>query len=67
MPSDDGPLSAVWRRTPYLGLGLTALAALGVARDRRRWPVLVVAALFATAATLFWYILQLVMSFTSDD
>lgn len=24
-------------------------------------------ALFATAATLFWYILQLVMSFTSDD
>ena len=39
--NNHGPLEAPFRRTPYLGLGLLTLAALALARDRRRAPLLI--------------------------
>lgn len=38
---NTGPLEAPFRRTPYLGLGLLALAGLSLSRDRRRAPLLI--------------------------
>lgn len=57
VPSDDGPLSAVWKRTPYLGVGLAALGVLGVVKQPRWWPVMAVAVAAAVATLghfLFW-------------
>ena len=51
VPGDDGPLSAHWRRTPYLGLGLLACAGVGLARAPRAWPV-AAAAVALVVATL---------------
>lgn len=43
----DGPLEAPFRRTPYLGLGLLALSAWSLGRDRRRLPLLIPAVVCA--------------------
>jgi hypothetical protein len=50
VPSDDGPLSAVWRRTPYLGLGVLSLAAVGLLRAPRLCPVAGAGVLLVVAA-----------------
>jgi len=45
--SDPGVWSAAWRRTPYLGLGLLALAPLAFVRSRRLVGLLLPAGLLA--------------------
>lgn len=46
----EGPLEAPFRRTPYLGLALLLLAALSLARDRRRSSLLLPFGLCAVLA-----------------
>ncbi|MBK9645468.1 MAG: hypothetical protein IPO67_10020 [Deltaproteobacteria bacterium] len=50
----DTPLSSPWKHTPYLGLGVLALAVVGFVRSPRLWPLFVVAVSAAVACLGFF-------------
>ena len=55
--SEGGANGIAWRRTPYLGLTLLALAVVGLIRRPRLWPLLVplLVGLVATLGHFLWF------------